>query len=66
MVKVSDGVYSDFRPFGRVVRIFHFSSSKVKFLHDYSILLNIGRELKIAYIFNILFLFDFWVSVKFL
>ena len=66
MVKVSDGVYGNFGPFGRVVWIFHFSSSKVKFLHDYSILLNIGRELKIAYIFNILFLFDFWVSVKFL
>ena len=48
VVKVSDGVYRDFGTFGWMVGIGHTCSLNVKFLHDYSRLLNIYRELKSA------------------
>lgn len=49
VVGVSDGFNRNFAAFGRVVRVGHVEGSfKVKFLHDYSIILNICRELKVA------------------
>ena len=55
VVKVPDGFDCDFGPFGRMVRVHMASRSlKVKFVHKYSTLLNICRELKSADSFNLL------------
>lgn len=65
MVKVPDGVNGDFTSFRGVVGIAHKSSLDVKFLHDYSILLNIYRELKNAFSLKVFSCFDFLTKVKF-
>ena len=66
VVKVPDGFDCDFGTFGWMVGIGHVSSSlNVKFLHNYSILLNISRELKNADSFKLFLLFVFLLKVKF-